>query len=573
MSIVHLEAEIELNIYNKPHISFVSDSLVYNGLKNFISDFNVRNKGAEKYLGIPQVLCGVKVLIIFHNLLDVIKCDRSNSYKYSQEKLKYEVDKVVIAKLPIIHITLIDLLSDEVSEDERKIQQLCPRYVSVIDSSSWNYYAPVKIDKSTGNFDFERLEIVINKIINNYNIEDKGSIYDLVIPNEYADLNARLLEQSYLEGNGHGNNVSPLLFHSEWKMREKSLDLLNVYLREYVKNCNMKWRILFLDDHCTDNMKPFNEKKPTKITKRDILNTRLREISKLLNLDSIDKIFDIHIAKTLTEAEELLKVLKFDIVILDYLLGDSSKGREYGYELLDTIKKNKERTENIIKNKGPYGKYWFIFSSGFTQAVGERLLAEGISHSEENWYIGRTSCPTNTPELFVYNFLSLMNRQLETIGITYLDKKDNSITATTLVDLLLYIYEDDRYARTRAIDNFNNMLRFRAHYDTLKKDYYLGDKSKKESKEKGSPLVQSLFPDMEVYNNAFWEHVQHLIYLVAYGNIRQWSEMWDEYIFIKDILVDAEKVCMKNKDISQNKQLPICTSIEKYIYGIKRANH
>ena len=46
------------------------------------------------------------------------------------------------------------------------------------------------------------------------------------------------------------------------------------------------------------------------------------------------------------------------------------------------------------------------------------------------------------------------------------------------------------------------------------------------------------------------EHLTQLVYLTAFGTVRQWPEMWEEYQFIKSVLGKIE-------------------SIEKYIVKIK----
>ena len=75
---------------------------------------------------------------------------------------------------------------------------------------------------------------------------------------------------------------------------------------------------------------------------------------------------------------------------------------------------------------------------------------------------------------------------------------------------------------------------------------------------RSSRLICSTFHDILYYGNSFWEHLQHLIYLIAYGTIRQWTEMWEEYTFIKPRLM-----------LNDEKGEKVCKAIEEYIIALK----
>ena len=38
------------------------------------------------------------------------------------------------------------------------------------------------------------------------------------------------------------------------------------------------------------------------------------------------------------------------------------------------------------------------------------------------------------------------------------------------------------------------------------------------------------------------EHLTQLVYLTAFGTVRQWPEMWEEYQYIKSVLGKIEEV-------------------------------
>jgi hypothetical protein len=237
-----------------------------------------------------------------------------------------------------------------------------------------------------------------------------------------------------------------------------------------------------------------------------------------------------------------IRKTKYDIILMDYLLGEEKwnealASRKYA---TDFLKKIKDFCESGVtkkewqKIKGPDGTFRIFFISAFTNAVNERMLAEGLSFTEDYWHISRGACPTTTPHLFSYYLLKAMNGQVRQMS----DKANEKVV--TLLDLLYLIFEETSDARAKAIKNFNNLLWMRARYDDLKYDACLnkeGDLIKPDERARcKSKLVNSFFTDIEYYDNALWEHVMHLVYLTAFGTIRQWQEMWEEYMLIKPYL-------------------------------------
>ncbi len=506
------------------------------------------------------------------------------------------------------------------------------RRMNFIDSSIWHYAVT----------DTDTLNRAITKV------KENDVYYKLLIAQESAELNKRMYQNSELvsltmNASGHSQSIVPFKFHSEREM-ERKLNLIASDLKSsYLKHNNrIKWRILFVDDHAQSNMSVPEGTEDPHIKKIDIIKNRLEEISALFGKD-VDDIFefseDICIASSIVDdnngsasAIDMIKARRYDIIILDYLLGSEDAPdieddinrkiclwdqqladqqdvqdcridytikegmlniniRWYGYMLLSYIsnligaksihkggqvsEEDRKQCELLAKElkaaKGICGKFWFMFSSGFASAVHDRLLTEGFSYSNRNWYIGRTACPTTTPELFKYNLLTMMKNQLDYITNVGLDySSDNSNKVLNLTDLIYDIFKAESGSlsgeerihsnvRKAAIDNFNDLLMMKARYALLKKDYYYNGEAN------GSPLVQSLFPDIKIYTEAFWEHIQHLIYLVAYGTIRQWPEMWEEYIFVREELMSAER---KLNIIDKQS---VIVMIEKYIINLKNA--
>lgn len=451
------------------------------------------------------------------------------------------------------------------------------------------------------------------------------NLYNTANAKEVKEFQARLVKNSFLKSfsGGHYGEVTPFVFHSETEMNEfvyrdktngnkeiidgsSLITKLSKYSQK-VKNSKLDWRLLIVDDNAYQgNVSPIE----SKVQKCKVIANVLKDDFYLkcensknsspkcthckIRIEKFNKIqkngkqcltINLECATGIKEGIAKLKERRFDLILLDYLLGENEdkKSRDYGTDLLRKLKRQYENNiliknrlskddaanlEEYIQAKGPFGKLWIFFISAFSNAISGKMLSDGMHYNTDYWHIARGACPTTTPELFRYNFLSLMKRQLDYIteidgGKGYVSDSNNEQDVVTLVDFLVFLFKEPENVRMRTLKHFNSLLRLRARYDLLKKDYYMGGKENPEALKNGSPLVQALFPDMDCYSNAFWEHIQHLIYLIAYGNILQWQEMWDEYIFVKETLMKAEQ----DTEIKG-----ICKQIENYIIGIKSAN-
>ena len=287
-------------------------------------------------------------------------------------------------------------------------------------------------------------------------------------------------------------------------------------------------------------------------------------------------------AVNVKQALQLLALQRYDIVLLDYLLDNRAdkKGREYSYSLLKLIygkcngiiDKSLDKSLGIgseveyisIKDLiGPDGRLYFMHISAFVNAIQERLQEQHLLRSEPFWHIARGACPTNTPELFLYYLYRAMEKRYESIMM-----QDDECVGT-LIDFLSEIFSDN--PRMQCVNKFNALLNLRAQYNRIKNDVYKEERELLNMKAgdelingcspldcRSSRLICSIFKDILFYGNSFWEHLQHLIYLTAYGTIRQWTEMWEEYAFIKPRL-------MLNEEKGKN----VCEAIEEYIIALK----
>lgn len=468
-----------------------------------------------------------------------------------------------------------------------------PRFCYIMDSGIWNFFA-------RNSSDFWRN---VKEIVSNWS----RGYYDLIIAQEYADLNSRLARKSSLYqapgtsgggATGHGADVSPFLFHSETRMREllKKEGELDCLFSKY------KWRFLLLDDKIDANKYDgcLSSSDPdARITKRDILVDRISSIlgdgtgatlkckaviypqrataymrERLLRTTTPKEFFSdeedadilIYCVETVQEAQSLLKKYEFDIILLDYLLGETDEISEesnqnrytdYGYSLLNKLYnlcKNDNEKAKVLRNAGykvgPQGKFFFMFISAFTTAVSERLTLEGLSRNEEIWEIGEGACPTNTPELFKYRLVHLMKRRLSQSGIE--DMQDEKI-----LDTVAEVYQSKegepadriRAVREKAYEAYHKVLGL--HYDyTLLRKY-----------DRTTSRLVSHFLEDKVHMGAMLEHLLQLIHLTAFGTVRQWPEIWEEFkYFTRTTNFTGE---------NHNRLLEISKDIEQYIIDLK----
>jgi CheY-like chemotaxis protein len=511
--------------------------IVYHNISDFFGDNGIKRRHLfAQYIYINED--ELRDFVIKQNK------ERINSYLTNDDIFidlinggKKPFDTKTFPPLPMIHITAMDLIP--FADDNPDYQQqkdalakaaiIIPRYIKYLDSSIWNQYVPVE------GKDFDhRLKGAIQNIVR----FDSQKFYDDDKIRVIADFNARLLFNAHLqsEEDKHGSYVAPFIFHSETEMKTRASEHINDIKTKY-KN-GLKWRILLIDDKA-----------------RDIEEGETPENSDINICKVLDKLkeelglsIDWKCVKTLQEAQECLNAQRYDIVLLDYLLDykGTGKDREYGYELLDKIhEKFVENKNSELQNesKGIFGKFWIMFISVFRNAVNGRLQEKGYTYNTDNWVIARGACPSTTPELFKYNLLSFMLLQLKTITSLSLDgEAQNKIydnrRIITVKDLLQQIYNKRTLSEIRenAMVFFDALLRMRANYKVLRDDI---DYNKDNNG--GSELVRNVFSDIGKHNDAFWEHLMHLVYLTAFGTVRQWFDIEEEYWNIEQKLKDEKK--------------------------------
>jgi hypothetical protein len=477
-------------------------------------------------------------------------------------------------KIPIIHLVLNDFLNNCPHTESEKLHRLIPRYFQIIDSSIWNHYVPmVKFDKSSDSF-YSFFSNAINEIYDNYT----NGVYKIEVAGEFADINARILQQSYLTGH-HGTGVAPFIFHSEGYIKNLIDDKLKSN-RNINRICERKWRFLLVDDKAESPMAPFDDmtrfdevKKEYLVTKFKIIKNRLEstfnDYPNFMIFDNKEQVNDnrngimIESVCSIDEAKKALQNKEYDIILLDYLL-DKGKGGgyEYGYDLLNEINNDKSKYEHYII--GPRDCFYFMFISAYPTAVQERLLAEGLNQHERYWNINVGACPTNTPQLFLYNLLKFMYRRMERLGIDKLSYEE-------ILKLILEIFnpEDGNTVREMADEKYRDVLSLQYHYRRMLSDVDIPENGGNVFNNKKSVLVTD-FIQQNDWLGGFLEHLSHLVYLVAFGTTQQWVEMWEEYLYIRPHLAQIESPSEKEKEEEGIKKEYVSKWIEDYISKLKR---
>lgn len=269
--------------------------------------------------------------------------------------------------------------------------------------------------------------------------------------------------------------------------------------------------------------------------------------------------FVIEYAVTLEEAKEALKNKKYDLVLLDYLLKEEGKENSYGYELLEDISSH-AKDDEYKNGLGPNGKFFFLFISAYYSAVYERLLAEGLNQTEDYWHIAIGACPVNTPQLFLYNLIKSMEYRLDHAHI-------NELSAKKIYELVESIYGSEN-VRKEATNKYEKVQSLQYHYRKMLRDVDV-HKIKNVFDTKGSVLITD-FVKNNVNLGGMLEHLNHLVHLTAFGTIRQWPEMWEEYVYFKGQFKAQNAKAGANEDkITEGEYNTMTNDIEEYIKKLK----
>ena len=489
------------------------------------------------------------------------------------------------SQLPLIHFCNCSL--DEITKYYR--------YANIMDSSIWNFFIRVDIDNSNiiiKESEKRHLIKILEIIKKNY----QRNLYDLAIEKEYADLNARITYNSYITSLGpHGDYVAPFVFHSEnWMKHLICEELINT--SKIRKICSRNWRILLVDDKAETKLSPFTAcsdnveirlDNKLKIIKYRLVNL-FHDDAQISDFSISTRKFEsgttnyantlkpngsqlvIEYVENIEDAQRAMNDRKYDIVLLDYLLDECETGRHYGYDILndlfDNIKYSDEKKE-IVEGfhgykYGPANRFFFMFISAYSSAVHDRLLAEGLNLSEDYWHISIGGCPTNTPQLFLYHLLKMMDKRLEDSGILKL----SSDSIYKLTNKIYRRKEDDpkrESVRKRANAHYQEVLSLQYHYRSILRDVEIPFGNNSSTFDTKGSVLMTDFIQKKVNLGGMLEHLTQLVHLTAFGTIRQWLEMWEEYIYFK-AMFEKQLDEVSSKDFNT-----LCQNIENYILELK----
>ena len=189
---------------------------------------------------------------------------------------------------------------------------------------------------------------------------------------------------------------------------------LNEQLQKLRTYKEIRWKLLLLDDFAQQDLKICKNTKESNKSPNNGSRSKEVIISKLLNECDLD--FTITCVKSVLEAVNKLQEEQYDIILLDFLLGESSKksGREYGHELLKKIDEN----PLLHSRKGPLDYYWIFPISIYTTSFFDKLREQRLQHHSEHWHLARGADPVNTPELFKFLIFKLMTLQIDEVEFT-----------------------------------------------------------------------------------------------------------------------------------------------------------
>jgi len=433
--------------------------------------------------------------------------------------------------------------------------------VLFFDSSIWQRYVPL-------NDDFEkRFKNTLNEICFYHEL----GLYKTTVAAEYLEFRTRMMLNSYLAPleNSHARNISPFHFHSETLMRERAKQEFNKINKKAIY-----WHCLLVDDYTQVKLRKYknnNINNCIAFNKKEILEKIFKAFDKqlseklILNIPCENSKIENSQERIVEKSIEKMKQERYDIIFLDYLLGeksDSDTTRETAIELLENIQneymKDQEGQSDLLKKKGPLGRFWFFPISAFSYAMLDDVREKGFGHHTDLWELSSGADPINTPNLFLYKLLKFMNQQIKDVehfNPKHLSKINKEQNNTPDLYSFLVEYFGDSYdvdIRKQAKKCYPNFVEMHSKFEVLSKHKDINEKNFRNS------ILKVYFKG---HNESFFEHLQHLIYLLAYGSAVQAPAMWEEFQFIKNKI---------DKDVLKNKLKSVVNNVSKYIVNLNR---
>ena len=156
-----------------------------------------------------------------------------------------------------------------------------------------------------------------------------------------------------------------------------------------------------------------------------------------------------------------------------------------------------------------------------------------------------------------------MEKQLADSGIDKLSSRE-------IYNIVNKIYsKDTNKVRFTACEEYSNILDLHYYYKKMLKDVHFPTNGQIYNTNE-SVLITD-FIRRNVNLGGLLEHLTQLVHLTAFGTIRQWPEMWEEYIYFKaQFDIKQFEVDIKEQGGDARKLFnKLCEDIESYILELK----
>ena len=448
-----------------------------------------------------------------------------------------------------------------------------------LDSSIWNYYIAFENEnKENKKLPIEKLKKVIDIICNNYS----NHLYEANVSIEYIKHNYNMLSISELpktKSSSHAKEISPFKFHSEYKMKKEAKKIYNE-INQIINNHTVELDILLVDDYANKELSGI--KSSFKICDVTI-STEIRKRCSKLPLQKVinkeEKYTQIRIPNTFTKKYILENLIEkfgfgnlkikiqstnnsnviddailqmegktFDIILLDYLLGENKKtgtrekGEEFIVRLNPASENNKKKEQEKLKKHTLLGKHWILPVSSFNDAFSSKMTDEGIEKISNSIYIFEGADFINTPGLFLYHLLKLIQLQL---NIAIVRKKD-------IINFILENLQGEDNANKQ--DNKDNLrTKARRLYGLFMHKFGMREALLADA-ENDSAFAKSVgeYLDNEGFEDQrFYEYARKLIFLIGYGTHYDAPRMWEIFTFIREEVNKLDLIEEKQKEIDK----------------------
>lgn len=310
----------------------------------------------------------------------------------------------------------------EVREENKHLYRLgLDHRVKFLDSSIWHRYVPISHE-----FQDDFLK-VLQMVVKNF---ERG-LYESLSALATIEFQSRILHNSYIASfgqRGHHFAVTPFKFHSETVMARKVNEMLERFWMIEHQNkkslMNLKWNFLLVDDYANREISKIIIKKPGKKNGKNL--TKQAIIEELLNFSNqkseIKNTLEFKITATQGQNKEIIDEAvhlllnqsdtSFDIILLDYLLGDREENinvKAYGHEfLLDLCTHPQKHAFRL----GPSDRFWIFSISSFPMAFADKLRQMNWENSTEQFQVSIGADPISTPEFFRLSILQFLAKQV-----------------------------------------------------------------------------------------------------------------------------------------------------------------